>query len=146
MRVCAASAASSVQPSWDGALGRPGQGQEVVPQPGVFDLGQAVGLLPDPDDVRVPDAHGCGLDPEFHVSGMAERPPDVLISRLGDLFKHAQIRLNEAVAAALAPFGIDGRELAVLVPALGGVPLLIPWSDISNPDLSGGKVRDVTEV
>jgi hypothetical protein len=25
-------------------------------------------------------------------------------------------------------------------------PLLIPWSDISNPDLSGGKVRDVTEV
>ena len=25
-------------------------------------------------------------------------------------------------------------------------PLLIPWSDISNPGLSGGKVRDITKA
>ncbi|WAL66658.1 MarR family transcriptional regulator [Amycolatopsis cynarae] len=45
---------------------------------------------------------------------MAQRPPEVLASRLGYLLKHAQIRLGEAVTAALAPYGIDARELAVL--------------------------------
>lgn len=40
--------------------------------------------------------------------------PDVLASRLGYLLKHAYLRLTEESARALEPFGIDGRELAVL--------------------------------
>ncbi|MEU0565642.1 MarR family transcriptional regulator [Nonomuraea sp. NPDC005983] len=34
--------------------------------------------------------------------------------RLGYLLKHAQLRLAELTGPALAPYGIDGRELAVL--------------------------------
>lgn len=45
---------------------------------------------------------------------MPEVPTEPLMTRLGYLLKHAQIRLSEAVAEALAPFGIDGRQLAVL--------------------------------
>lgn len=36
-------------------------------------------------------------------------------ARLGYLLKHAQQRLAEVTAPALAPFGITGRELAVLM-------------------------------
>lgn len=36
-------------------------------------------------------------------------------SRLGYLFKHAQQRMAELNAAALAPYRINGRELAVLL-------------------------------
>ena len=36
-------------------------------------------------------------------------------ARLGYLLKHAQQRLAEFTAPALAPFGITGRELAVLM-------------------------------
>lgn len=36
-------------------------------------------------------------------------------ARLGYLLKHAQQRLAEVTAPALAPFGISGRELAVLM-------------------------------
>ncbi|MDX3454204.1 MarR family transcriptional regulator [Streptomyces sp. ME02-8801-2C] len=43
-----------------------------------------------------------------------DAPPEVLTSRLGYLFKHAHLRLAEESARALAPHGIDGRELAVL--------------------------------
>jgi DNA-binding MarR family transcriptional regulator len=42
-------------------------------------------------------------------------PLPVLADRLGYLLKHAQLRLAELSRAALAPFGISGRELAVLV-------------------------------
>ncbi len=35
--------------------------------------------------------------------------------RLGYLLKHAQLRLAAFTAPALAPFGITGRELAVLI-------------------------------
>ncbi|MBO3753173.1 MarR family transcriptional regulator [Streptosporangiaceae bacterium NEAU-GS5] len=49
--------------------------------------------------------------------------PDVLMNRLGYLLKHAQIRLTEEVAEALAPFGIDGRELAVLTVLVAEYPL-----------------------
>jgi DNA-binding MarR family transcriptional regulator len=35
--------------------------------------------------------------------------------RLGYLLKHAWLRLGELTAAALAPHGVDGRELAVLL-------------------------------
>ncbi|MGW1029569.1 MarR family winged helix-turn-helix transcriptional regulator [Streptomyces sp. NPDC002577] len=41
-------------------------------------------------------------------------PSDPLGSRLGYLLKHAYLRLTEASAHALTPFGIDGRELAAL--------------------------------
>jgi DNA-binding MarR family transcriptional regulator len=45
---------------------------------------------------------------------MSEGLPDALASRLGYLLKHAQQQLVLAAAPAMAPFGIDGRELAVL--------------------------------
>jgi DNA-binding MarR family transcriptional regulator len=49
--------------------------------------------------------------------------PDVLVSRLGYLLKHAYLGLSEASAQALAPFGIDGRELAVLAVLAAREPL-----------------------
>ncbi|MEU6489152.1 MarR family winged helix-turn-helix transcriptional regulator [Streptomyces sp. NPDC049097] len=52
-----------------------------------------------------------------------ERNPTSLESRLGYLLKHAQLRLARAAAEALAPFGIDGHELAVLVVLAGAEPL-----------------------
>ncbi|MET8633091.1 MarR family winged helix-turn-helix transcriptional regulator [Streptomyces sp. NPDC004680] len=52
-----------------------------------------------------------------------ERYPTPLESRLGYLLKHAQLRLARAAAEALAPFGIDGHELAVLVVLAGAEPL-----------------------
>jgi DNA-binding MarR family transcriptional regulator len=54
---------------------------------------------------------------------MPDAPPEALMTRLGYLLKHAQIRLSEAVAQALAPFGIDGRELAVLLVLAAEYPL-----------------------
>jgi DNA-binding MarR family transcriptional regulator len=42
-------------------------------------------------------------------------PPPQLTGRLGYLLKHAQARLAELTAEALAPYGISGRELAVLL-------------------------------
>jgi DNA-binding MarR family transcriptional regulator len=42
-------------------------------------------------------------------------PPPALADRLGYLLKHAQLRLAELSRMALAPFGISGRELAVLL-------------------------------
>ncbi|MCX5054502.1 MULTISPECIES: MarR family winged helix-turn-helix transcriptional regulator [unclassified Streptomyces] len=48
---------------------------------------------------------------------------EALASRLGYLLKHVQLRLAEASALALAPFGIDGRELAVLVVLAAEYPL-----------------------
>ncbi len=48
---------------------------------------------------------------------------EVLASRLGYLLKHVHLRLAEASALALAPFGIDGRELAVLVVLAAEYPL-----------------------
>ncbi|CAO5158046.1 MarR family transcriptional regulator, transcriptional regulator for hemolysin [Frankia sp. AiPs1] len=42
-------------------------------------------------------------------------PPAPLADRLGYLLKHAQLRLADLGASALAPFGINGRECAVLL-------------------------------
>jgi DNA-binding MarR family transcriptional regulator len=42
-------------------------------------------------------------------------PVPELAHRLSYLFKHAQLRLAELTGAALAPLGITGRELAVLL-------------------------------
>jgi DNA-binding MarR family transcriptional regulator len=45
---------------------------------------------------------------------MTDGLPDALASRLGYLLKHAQQLLVTAAGPALLPYGIDGRELAVL--------------------------------
>src|ERR1700759_1039619 len=42
-------------------------------------------------------------------------PGPVVSRRLGYLFKHAQMRMEELSSAALAPFGIDARELGILL-------------------------------
>jgi DNA-binding MarR family transcriptional regulator len=50
-------------------------------------------------------------------------PVPALGGRLGYLLKHAQLRMAELSAAALAPFGITGRELAVLLAIDSQAPL-----------------------
>ena len=42
--------------------------------------------------------------------------------RLGYLLKHAQLRLRELTGKALEPYGIDGRQLAVLLAIDDRVP------------------------
>jgi len=54
---------------------------------------------------------------------MTQGLPDALASRLGYLLKHAQQQLAQAAAPVMLPFGIDGRELAVLSVLAGEVPL-----------------------
>lgn len=56
--------------------------------------------------------------------GMAnDQRPAPLEERLGYLLKHAQAKLARKSAEALAPYGVDGHELAVLVVLSGGEPL-----------------------
>ncbi len=50
-------------------------------------------------------------------------PPAVLTAHLGYLLKHAQLRFAELSTAALAPFGVNGREAAVLRAIDGPQPL-----------------------
>jgi DNA-binding MarR family transcriptional regulator len=55
---------------------------------------------------------------------MTDRLSDELATRrLGYLLKHAQQRLMQTAAPAMAPFGIDGRELAVLTVLATDLPL-----------------------
>ena len=54
---------------------------------------------------------------------MSDGLSDALACRLGYLLKHAQQQLVQAAAPAMAPFGIDGRELAVLTVLGAGLPL-----------------------
>jgi DNA-binding MarR family transcriptional regulator len=49
-------------------------------------------------------------------AGTSRRPAE-LTDRIGYLLKHAQLRFQEIQRAALAPLGLDGRLLAVLVTA-----------------------------
>jgi DNA-binding MarR family transcriptional regulator len=49
-------------------------------------------------------------------------PGPELTSRLGYLLKHAQMRLAGLTAAALTPYGLTGRELAVLLVVADGEP------------------------
>ncbi|HWC83570.1 MAG TPA: MarR family transcriptional regulator [Pseudonocardiaceae bacterium] len=51
-----------------------------------------------------------------------EGPEPELGSRLGYLLKHAQLRMAELNDEALAPCGIDGRELGVLFVLAGREP------------------------
>lgn len=52
-----------------------------------------------------------------------DQPRPAVHARLGYLLKHVQQRLTEFTAPALAPFGITGRELAVLMSIDDLVPL-----------------------
>jgi DNA-binding MarR family transcriptional regulator len=49
-------------------------------------------------------------------------PGPELTSRLGYLLKHAQLSLRESTDAALAPHGLTGRDLAVLLVLDGSEP------------------------
>jgi DNA-binding MarR family transcriptional regulator len=51
-----------------------------------------------------------------------EGPGPELSRRLGYLLKHAQLRMAELTTEALAPYGINGRELAVLLVLAGRDP------------------------
>ena len=53
----------------------------------------------------------------------AGEPLPALASRLGYLLKHAQLRLAGLTASAMAPFGITGRECAVLIAVDSQAPL-----------------------
>ena len=55
------------------------------------------------------------------LAGPAEPPPE-LAGRLGYLLKHAQLGLAELTSAALEPYGLTGRELAVLTVLASGEP------------------------
>ncbi len=59
--------------------------------------------------------------------------------RLGYLLKHAQLRLAAFTAPALEPFGISGRELAVLMTIDDPVPL-------SQQDVAGRLGVDRTSM
>jgi DNA-binding MarR family transcriptional regulator len=54
---------------------------------------------------------------------MSDVLPGALAYRLGYLLKHAQQQLMQASAPVMAPFGIDGRELAVLTVLGADMPL-----------------------
>jgi DNA-binding MarR family transcriptional regulator len=54
---------------------------------------------------------------------MTAGPSDALANRLGYLLKHAQQRLVQAAEPAMAGYGIDGRELAVLTVLAADYPL-----------------------
>ncbi len=51
-----------------------------------------------------------------------EGPGPGVTRRLGYLLKHAQLRMAELSEQALAPFGVNGRELAVLNVLMGREP------------------------
>lgn len=50
-------------------------------------------------------------------------PLPALAGRLGYLLKHAQLRLTELTGSAMAPFGVTGRECAVLIAIDSRAPL-----------------------
>jgi DNA-binding MarR family transcriptional regulator len=60
--------------------------------------------------------------PDRRDLASAAGPPPELAGRLGYLLKHAQLALAELTAAALEPFGLTGRELAVLTVLAGDEP------------------------
>jgi DNA-binding MarR family transcriptional regulator len=53
----------------------------------------------------------------------AGEPLPALASRLGYLLKHAQLRLAGLTASAMAPFGVTGRQCAVLIAIDSKAPL-----------------------
>lgn len=70
--------------------------------------------------ISTTDDYRSGTLPD--VSSEVDGPGPELDSRLGYLLKHAQQRLSGLTAEALAPYGIAGRELAVLLVLDGAEP------------------------
>ena len=56
------------------------------------------------------------------MSRSDDGPGPEVTTRLGYLLKHAQQRMNELSTRALEPYGVNGRELAVLVMLAGREP------------------------
>ncbi|GLZ06609.1 MarR family transcriptional regulator [Actinomadura sp. NBRC 104412] len=52
----------------------------------------------------------------------SEGPGPLVSTRLGYLLKHAHVLMSELLNKALAPYGIDGRELGVLLVLAGHEP------------------------
>jgi DNA-binding MarR family transcriptional regulator len=69
-----------------------------------------------------PSGDPPGTDPASTGHPGGEPLPE-LASRLGYLLKHAQLRLAELTGAAMAPFGVTGRECGVLIAIDSRAPL-----------------------
>src|SRR5215472_10172994 len=67
------------------------------------------------------DPAASPADPAAPPPELAGPPPE-LADRLAYLLKHAQLELAGLTAEALAPFGVSGRELAVLTVLAGQEP------------------------
>jgi len=67
--------------------------------------------------------HGPARGPSAGEPPQPPPPVPALALRMGYLLKHAQLRMAELNAAALAPFGITGRQLAVLLAIDSQAPL-----------------------
>jgi len=91
--------------------------------------GARAGLAAPPADPATPPTDPAG-PPADRATPPADpaAPPDLaglppeLADRLAYLLKHAQLGLAELTAEALAPFGVSGRELAVLTVLAGQEP------------------------
>ena len=79
---------------------------------------------PPADRGPAPPADRATAPPAGPVHGAdAGAPQPELAGRLGYLLKHAQLALAGLTAAALAPSGISGRQLAVLIAIDSAAPL-----------------------
>ena len=65
--------------------------------------------------------------------------------RLGYLLKHAQLALTERTTAALAPLGINGRELAVLT-VLGDGPALAQQQAVGKLNVDRTTMVDLVDA
>ena len=91
--------------------------------------GARAGLVAPPADPATPPTDPAGppadrATPPADPAGppdLAGLPPE-LADRLAYLLKHAQLGLAGLTAEALAPFGVSGRELAVLTVLAGQEP------------------------
>jgi DNA-binding MarR family transcriptional regulator len=104
---------SSVQPLQQRAVGGAGDEHQVVPEPGVLDLGQLVGLLPDAQDhLRFAEASTRALAP----LGTDGREAAVL----------AVLAAGEPLspAEAAAALGVDRTTMVALADALEGKGLV----------------------
>src|SRR5262250_2140166 len=73
-------------------------------------------------DVAAPPADPAGASADPVGPPELAGPPPQLADRLAYLLKHAQLGLAGLTAEALAPFGVRGRELAVLTVLAGQEP------------------------
>jgi DNA-binding MarR family transcriptional regulator len=84
--------------------------------------GNRTGPAAAPADPAAPPADPAGPSEPTGPPPELAGPPPELAGRLAYLLKHAQLGLAGLTAAALAPFGVSGRELAVLTVLAGQEP------------------------